>query len=187
MKPAKIIVTSLLLLIGFYSPGSVAESGGFYTVVQYSLLNFREERGAENNDADLKPKAAVLRVGKYFTEHIGVEARLGTGLSSDEERLPAYLGGDVKIEIDSIYGIHLAIGKSFEEVSPYFLLGYTWIDATLDSESSDDSGLSYGFGASFAVADATEIDVEYLIYLDEGDGRDEDRYQAVGLGIRFFF
>ena len=156
-----------------------------YYGVQYAQV--------EEDNLELEPTAAVFRLGSMTDQGVGYELRLGTGLSSDDlsETLPFFGDVELELEIDTLIGVYLvAEGKIGPAGSIYGIIGYSMIDYTLkadssvfgsDSESDDESDLSFGFGANLGKSDSVRFNIEYMQYLD----KDDIDASAISFGVLF--
>lgn len=147
----------------------------------------------EEDDLDLEPTAAVFRIGSMGDNGVGFEGRIGFGLSDDDvsETVPIFGDISAELDIDTILGIYL-VGQANTggAVSVYGIIGFTVVDYTIDvdlgilgseSDSDDESDLSYGFGANFDVSDKVSLNIEYMQYLD----KDDIDASAISVGLLF--
>lgn len=159
---------------------SFAEEGGYFGL-GWSQISY-----AEDGYDTVSPTAIIARLGKQVNPNLAIEARLGTGLASSD----IYISNvRVSVDVDSFIGFY---GKVMAPVSPqvsvYGLLGYTSGKLTLKasngySSSADDSDISYGMGAEFAVTPQSSVGVEWA-HLMSGSGYD---VKAITVGANFKF
>jgi len=170
---------TLLVVIAFalfcVTPLHAQEKDSNYWGAQYALVTY-DESGFD----EAEPTALVLRLGRFVTENISVEGRLGFGLQDDEIDVGPF---DVEIEVDKLYGIYgLFHTSGSDDTNVYGVLGFTKgeLEATALGVTfeGDDSGLSYGIGANYR-----GFNIEYMSYLDE----DDYDVTAISLGYRRMF
>ena len=159
-------------------------AGSTYVGGQYSWLTY----DVSGVDTDLKPTAAVARVGHFVVDHFAIEARAGTGVSDDTVHFGPI---DATGEVDHMFGLYgvgyLPLGDA--PVSLYGLAGFTRAKATLSSnalnysESDSDSGFSYGIGIQGHFTPQFSVNLEYTSYLDKSDYD----VTSIGLGANFHF
>lgn len=182
-----IFVVILATCAGLFGSSANAANGSqdqTYFGFQYAQV--------EEDELDLEPTAAVFRLGSMTDQGYGYELRLGTGLSSDDlsETLPFFGDVELELEIDHLIGVYLLAEGNLGTGSIYGIIGYSMIDYTLkaessvfgsDSESDDESDLSFGFGANFGRSDSVRFNIEYMQYLD----KDDIDASAISLGVLF--
>lgn len=160
LKPSLIV----LLLASLASTAVLAQDHdrGFVSL-QVSETAFDAD-GIDN----VKPLAAILRLGRVLGEHYGAEARFAVGIDKDEVELVG-TSVDTRIELEKLTGVYLLYHTSPDfENSFYAVLGYT--EAEIRSSANgltvhdDDRGLSFGGGVNFR-----GFSFEAMQYLDEND------------------
>ncbi|NOG32917.1 porin family protein [Halomonas sp. TBZ9] len=136
---------------------------------------------AELDGADVKPSAAVGRLGYFVVDNFAVEGRLGVGVGDDSA-----LGRDVEIDsVAGLYGVgHLPLGDIIASV--YAVAGFSRGEATVStpmaSISVDDTSFSYGVGLQAKFAPTFSGNVEYISYIDS-----DVEITAIGLGLNYHF
>jgi opacity protein-like surface antigen len=186
MKKSCILQALLFLSTVGSAFGVVADDhSGRYFGIQYAMT--------EEDELDLEPTAAVLRVGTLTDHGYGYEFRIGTGISSDDtsENLPFLGETSVELEIDYLVGLYLLAEAQMGAGSIYGIVGYSQITYTLDvdseflsccdSDTEDESGWSYGFGANFDVSGKVDLNIEFMQYLNTNDVETS----AISVGVLF--
>ncbi len=178
---ASLPIAAVLVL----SNASAADGAQTYIGVQYAQF--------EEDDLDLEPTAAVIRMGSLTDQGYGFEGRFGFGLSSDDvSEFDPFFFGDVvtvDLEIDTLFGAYLVGRADAGAASIYGIIGFTMIDYTIEasvgtlsgSDSDDESDLSYGFGVDFDVSDKVRLNIEYMQYIDKS----EIDASAISVGLLF--
>jgi outer membrane immunogenic protein len=171
----KTILAVIAVTLFCVAPLHAEDKGTSYWGAQYALVTY-DESGFD----EVEPTALVLRLGRFVTENISIEGRLGFGLEDDEVDVGPF---DVEVEVDNLYGIYGVFHTSgSDDTNVYGVLGFTKgeLKATAFGATfeGDDSGLSYGIGANFR-----GFNIEYMSYLDE----DEFDVTAISLGYRRMF
>ena len=181
-KLRKYILKAVLFTIcTTFSMVTTAENTGkTYVGVQYAIGSYNEDGFEEVN-----PTALVGRFGKYFNDNFALEGRLGIGLQDDSIN---FLGTDVSLEIDTLFGVYGVGHINLNETSSvYGLIGFTRAEATASalgqSFSDDESGLSFGVGADIGIGNNVALNIEYTQYLNKS----EFDFSALGLGAVFSF
>ena len=161
---------------------SAALAAGPYIGANYTQFQFE----GEDSDNKLKPEAVVIRGGIEFNDFVGLEARGGMGVRSDE-RSGAL--GSVKYDLDHIYGGYLKLSAPVgEHFRPYVVGGYTEArgkvtvssgGGSVSRESDTVSDESFGAGVDLKLSEAVALNVEYMRYLDKDD------YDLNGISVGF--
>lgn len=129
----------------------------------------------EDGFTDFSGTGLRLRAGVSVNDYLSVEAHLASG-GSDEKfvTIPNCCSGEVELELDHIISLmlrpQLPVNDRF---NVYGLIGFSQGELTLSggggSISDDDSGLSFGAGAEFAVTDRVWLGADYVNYLSDSD------------------
>lgn len=181
-----ILLTSILLLTS--RAGAAASEGDAYVGVQYGVAAYDEDGISE----EFNPTAAIVRLGRYFTPNIAIEARLGTGVSDDTRFLPELGSGyDATVEVDRVFGLYATAHANLtDSLSLYGVLGASKVKATatlpafpgLKSEE-DNSSVSYGVGADVDISSNLTLNLEAIRYLDKS----EFNLDTLAVGVTFGF
>ena len=185
MRPKMIWFAAAVMTSALAAPAVLAESNWFPGTSPYiggGVGNFSYRTGGEEK---LSPKVFDFRVGVPLNPFLAIEARVGTGLSTD---FTALLGG-YDLQVDSLYGAYL---KGNIPVSSYAsrsgLAGYSAIKlrrnfrSAPDQRVTDDSA-SFAAGLDVNLNRNMKINVEWgrFIRVDRvTDGYDAD-ILSVGL------
>ena len=168
---ARIPIMAILLLLG--TTAQAASQGDTFLTVQYAMVTYDEEGFDE-----AEPTAVVFRYGQFVNENVSVEGRFGLGLQDDEIDAGGF---DVDIEVDSLFGVYVAVHAFGETNSSFYgIVGVT--QGELEGSafgitiSEDESGFSYGIGARFG-----QFNIEYMNYLDEDD------FEATAISLGYVF
>ncbi len=172
-----------VILVASIAGNVYSAEGDSYLGIQYGIVTV-----SESGFPDFEPTALVGRYGKFTSDNIAVEGRLGFGLSDDTQDIG--IGVDADIEIDHILGVYGAyyFGTSSSKVRAYGILGFTQGELTISapgfgSVSEDDSDISFGLGVNFAIGENGVINLEYMDYM-EIEGTD---ITAIALGYNAAF
>lgn len=151
----------------------------------YAALQLSQVEYQESGVPDLEPTALAVRLGANLSPNVGLELRVGTGLSDDSITV-----GGIKATLDidnyiSAYGRLMApLGERF---NAYAMAGLTRSKLTLEAlgykVSDSETGFSYGVGGELLLNVNTFVSVEYARLLN-GDDYDLDAL-SIGLGFRF--
>jgi hypothetical protein len=159
--------------------------------LQYANFSYEED-----NFPDLEPTAVIFRYGVIgekvgYGEQVGIEVRIGLGLSKGDDSVsdPLFGDTDIDIEIDSLLGLYWVSQHNTGSAAIYGLVGASIINATTtdtigDAEFSypeDVFPFSFGIGVNFGKVEGIQFNLEYMSYLDT----DEFSYEAVSLGVMF--
>lgn len=175
----------VLLALGGMSGGSVFAESETYIGLQYGMTTYEE------SNISLEPIAGILRIGKQGEGSLGVEGRLGTGLSTDKKQLFGTSTTEAEVEIDSIFGVYL-LGHidMTESASVYGIIGMTLMEVTAtaslgafsDSVSYKEFAPSFGLGLNYAVRDDILLNTEFISYVNS----DDFSASVFSLGILFY-
>ncbi len=171
-----------VILVASIAGNVYSAEGDSYLGIQYGIVTF-----SESGIPDFEPTALVGRYGKFTSDNLAVEGRLGIGLSDDSQNI---FGLDVDLEIDHILGVYGAYysGTSSSTTRAYGILGFTQGEFTITvpgfgSVSDDDSDISFGLGVNFAIGENGVINLEYMNYM-EIEGTD---ITAIAIGYNATF
>lgn len=167
----------IIFSLGLFAQQAFAvEPGALYGGLQYAQVTYDEEDFEE-----LEPTALIGRIGRFMTENVSIEGRLGAGLEDDDIDIviPGFGTIEAEVEVNTLYGFYAAVHSDpSKDVSIYGIVGVSKGELEFSalglSEDEDDSGLSYGIGLNFG-----KFNVEYMSYLDE------DEYEVTALSIGF--
>lgn len=172
----RVFVIAALLFLSICSSAFASNS---YVGLDYSFVNY-EPSGFP--DADVG--AVSVKGGTYLGQYWAIEARAGLGVSDDTINAS---GTEVEFEIDSILGLYLRGEIPLERVKPFVTIGYSRLEATAtvlgDSQSDDESDLSYGFGLDVMISDQVSMGAEYLQLIDKS----EIDFSTINLGLKYHF
>ena len=155
-----------VILVASIAGNVYSAEGDVYLGIQYSMVTL-----SDAGIPDFEPAVLVVRYGKFTSDNISVEGRLGTGLSDDTQDIG---GLDVSIDIDHMVGVYGAYysGTSSSTTRVYGILGITQGELTatipgfVGSISDDDSDISYGLGVNFEIGENAVINLEYMSYME---------------------
>ena len=189
MKKTLLIIFSFAGMLS--SPALIAQSEqqSFLTSNYYAGIQIGRGTYDEVGFDEFNPSFLGGRFGMRVNNNLSIEGRLATGLDDDSISSGATtITADFDL-LSGIYGVaHIDVT---EALSVYGLAGYTYVEWVAKGEapgisvsnSSDDSGLSIGFGAELDLNENLAMDLEYTQYLDESDYD----ITAISLGVVFGF
>lgn len=147
-------------------------TGGLYAGVNYTFMDVDYDGFASADVGTLSGKVGVMA-----TDFLGLEARAGFGV--DDDRVAG-----AKVELDSFFGGYATINMVNQSpVTPYAVLGFTRIEASVGSVTDDDSDFSYGLGLNVKLAQNLSGNLEYMRYYDDSD----ITVDGIGLGLQMNF
>lgn len=160
----------------FYSSASLAAdkdrtSGEFkHILVTYHVDGFD----------GVKQTARVGKYGRLTNENLVIKEKSG---DDSLDRIGSALGTNISQGVAPLFGTYGVFRSSSKrDGSTYAALGFILDELTMDeadrSDSTDDKGLSYGFGI-----DNSSFNIEYMMYVDEGNYD----VSAISLGLVFEF
>lgn len=153
----------------------------------YGGLNLALGTYSEDGFEDFNPKALVGRFGKFTSDNLAVEGRLGFGMGGDSQEIS---GIDLELEVNNLFGIYTAAHAPLNaNSSVYGILGLTRgkLSATVESNGFNstveeaDTSLSFGFGLTLGDTEGAKANLEFMRYMNTS----EYTYDAIGLGISF--
>jgi len=177
----KRIALTLLLLFtaSVQAGGNSAYFGGGYSLATID---------AKELDLEFNLSALDVAGGFMFTEYLGLEARIGLGVSDDVKRTQvSVLEPEAVTKLNRYYGFYLRPQYSTGNFQFYGLAGYTGAEVEINItdtqlyQSGEDSGPSYGVGAGFSPDGVVFFNLEYqrLITADLYD------FSAINLRVEF--
>jgi outer membrane immunogenic protein len=143
---------------------------------------------------DLRPDLALFRAGVEFNDYLGIEGRVGGGISRDSIQT-----GNITSTLlsDWIYGGHVKLSVPVNERrgKPYLMMGRVYSSSTIVTATDTGLGvirqqrsrktedISLGGGVDILINTRTALNIEYMRYADNSD----EKLRAVSLGIRSGF
>lgn len=176
---ALLTISGAVLAAGEHGSSRHSNSG-FYLGAGYNFFD-TEIGGVEFDNSTVD-----LRVGTFLTPNFAIEGRFGIGVTDDSMGVTGV--ASVSSEIDNYYGVYLRGQFPINnQISIYGLLGYANTEWNLSASipglavrgSFDDSDLSWGLGASFALNQSSSVGAEYLSLYDDGG------FEVSGFGVNF--
>lgn len=167
IKSAAIVIGATLAI-----PAMAADPlPGIYVGADYMQGTFE----VDGIDGDANPSALFVRGGYQFNPYFAAEARVGTGLDSDDFH-------GFKTEIENFVGIYAKLGLPTEiGLYPYVIAGVTDGEVKVSgrgiSDTEDDNDISLGIGLQYVVDRNWAVGVEYMKYMDTDD------FEISGLSI----
>lgn len=147
---------------------------GFYFGAGQTEMDVEYE-GAPN----LEPTVGMLRIGLSVVSGFSIEARYGTGTSTETATIDG-ISGDFEVEtMAGFYGV--VRGQLTPRLAVYGIAGGTYAraeatDGTL-TETGDAAGLSYGAGGEIAITPRIHAFIETMQHFDKED------YSSEGLTL----
>ncbi|MBE0485633.1 porin family protein [Marinobacter sp.] len=179
MKIKKNVLLATVATAGIAFAGSVAAQdmyksgvGGLYAGLNYTFMDVDFDGIASADVGTLSGKVGVMA-----NEFLGIEARAGFGVDDDR------IAGN-KVELNSFFGGYATLNMVNQSpVTPYAVLGFTRVEATLGPVKDDDSDFSYGAGVNFQFAQNLSGNLEYMRYYDDSNVT----VDGLGLGLQMNF
>jgi hypothetical protein len=135
MRPKMIWAAAAVVVSTLAAPAVFAQNDWFPGARPYiggGVGNFSYRTGGEEK---LSPKVFDFRVGVPLNPYLAIEARVGTGLSTD---FTALLGG-YDLQVDSLYGAYFKGNIPLSSyASLYGLAGYSEINLRRNFRSAPD-------------------------------------------------
>ncbi len=184
MKPRNLLLM-LPALCALASPAYAGSflSGGFHSMDPYVGASIGLLQYDESGLPGLSPSVLMVRAGLPLTPFLGIEGRLGTGLSSDQTN-------GASVNVGTFGGAYakgtVALGPEF---SVYGVAGLASVNINRNFRDggTTDTGLSAGIGGDVHLVHALALNFEWT-YLPSGRdaGRSYDsNLFSVGVNYRF--
>lgn len=143
-----------------------------YVGAQYGHTNFN--RGALNH---VNQNHITARVGAEMFQLLGLEARVGTGLTTVDK------GGN-RVKGRYNYGVFGVVNLPTDTaISPYVLGGYTHVSTGINGRNFRDDSAAYGLGLNWNVSDAVSVNGEFMRLVDN----DWSRQSTTAFGVKYNF
>jgi outer membrane immunogenic protein len=157
----KKVILGVAITFLFSTTVFAAREGESYFGIQYAMVTYDED-GVD----DVEPAALVGKFGKFMTDNVAIEGRIGFGIQDDSVDLGPF---EVEVDVETIFGVYAVMQSSgSDSASFYGVLGLTRVELEASafgvSVSDDDSGLSYGVGVNIGA-----FNLEYMSYIDDDD------------------
>ncbi|TVZ37320.1 opacity protein-like surface antigen [Alteromonadaceae bacterium 2753L.S.0a.02] len=188
MNPTvKACVHTAFLASTLLTANAMAGQQGAFFGGGFNFANIKTE-----NIGEYSLNAIDIAGGFMLNEFFGLEARLGTGVSSDSKNVnpgTILLNYEVKTKITNYWGLFVRPQFQAEHFQGYLLLGYGGADVNMSSPdlpeefqlNGSDSGASWGAGAGFSPDGNLFFNVEFMNYIDSKD------YEFTGINLRAEF
>lgn len=179
MKSRIVLLSALATCCAMTSPAFAGMSltGGFHNTNSYVGASVGLLQYDESGLSTLSPSVIELRAGIPLSSFLGLEARLGTGLSSDQS------GGN-SVGVGTFGGVYakgsIALAPKF---SVYGVAGLAAVNLHRDFRAGDttNTGLSAGVGGDVQMTQKLDINFEWT-YLPGGTGFSSD---LVSVGVNY--
>jgi opacity protein-like surface antigen len=164
MKKLYVLALSLLTV-----PALADNSRGFYLGLGGSRIEILQDGLNETSPI----KAAEILAGYKYNNALGLEIRYGSGQTKAErDAKNTAAKGVLTHDVESYSSIYYRPELVNDEAKLYALLGYTQIDVSTvvgaaAPVSVSESGVSYGIGISFVMADQFNLSFEYKNICEE--------------------
>ena len=140
---------------------------------------------------DVKYNVSSLEgvVGFNVWEMINVEGRLGLGLEGSTETVTSKQDGTLptKLNLDNYASVYIKPELKNDIATFYGLIGYSSAKASTENSKTERdlsvSGLSYGLGMGFFVAENALVNLEFRKLVQDGDYK----FQGLSLGFTMGF
>ena len=164
---------TLLLVSVLVTLGSMSAQAAKLQI-DYMMLD------ADLDDVDeFEPDAVGLKYIHPVSPTVDIIGLVSFGIDDDEieESDPVFGTVSLSVDLDTMYGIYGRVHQDIGTNSQVFgQVGLVRLEYDLDaeitglglsgSESYDDSGVAFGFGASFGLSDRAAIAIEYNVFPD---------------------
>ena len=130
----------------------------WYVGPGFFLLDYTLDRSGRESSFN----GTHVRFGRFFTENLSAEARIGIGVGKN----------DNGFEAKDYQGVYARWGFSpTQSIFPYGIIGFSRARAngTGPAAPTVETGASYGLGVDFRLEDGIDINFEYLAMLDTSD------------------
>lgn len=189
MKPQFWLVAAAMI-----SAGS-AQAADTYIGLDIAKAEYQES----GMSSAVEPKVIQVKLGLQADKNLGMEFRLGTGLSEGtgsnigiSTPLGSVKASRVDVSLDLLLGVYgkasLPVNDSFEI---YGMAGLTAVETTADvtiagmtgSATTNGTEFSYGAGFAFRPNEKTTLTTEYAMLVDNGEVQISSL--ALGFALKF--
>lgn len=158
----KLLSVALMALAPMAMAQDVVEKSGAYVGIG-STGTAVEIEGA---DDDAAVGSISLKLGFAFNENVALELRIMGESDWDD------IGYNTDVRLDSGIATYMRFSMGNENFDPYVLLGYASLEGTsrhpyYGSETSDDSGVAFGFGANWKINDLISITGDWTVPIED--------------------
>lgn len=160
---AAVVAATLVLASG--RALAAGEAGDSYFGVQYAALEYEDD----DLNTDFEPGTLMFRLGHYFTDYFGLEARRGIAVNDDTQRVGGIV--DVSVELDNFTGVYglgrLPMGSV---AAIYGMAGWGQIEFKGEAlglrDTVKETNITYGGGIEFYFGKTVSVNAEYMVYPD---------------------
>lgn len=137
------------------------------------------------------PLGLGFKAGVEVCPYFAAEARYASGVKSDDA---SFMGFNVNLSLDYLYGAYAKGILPLGPASPYVLVGYTHgketekVKAIGLSESASAGGFSYGVGVDVPITKAVSLNAEWARLIkgtDAGGVGFKIEQMSVGIAMKF--
>ncbi|PCK10076.1 MAG: hypothetical protein COA42_00320 [Alteromonadaceae bacterium] len=181
---------STLVALSFLTFSALAtEDKGFYFGAGLEIVNVGAEDFFSN---DVNFPVGQISVGYKHHSFLGLELRAGGGLSEEvvafDQNTDSGRPVSADASITSFYSIYYRAELANEIAKLYLLVGQTSVETETNFDgdlifSRSESGLSYGLGFGLWINEDVNLNFEYKVFVDYGDGV----FNSVGLNADYRF
>lgn len=154
-----------------------------YLGLDFSHFTYKNASQESTDNATMN--AVRVRAGSQIAPYLGVEVQAGTGFDKGTISVP---GATYNLDLNVFYGAYLRPQITLGPVTAYVLGGYGYADIKYNttgnsviaaSSGQENSGGSYGAGASIKAYKNIDVSADYMHYLSG--------LSAVSVGLVYHF
>ncbi|MDH4479259.1 MAG: outer membrane beta-barrel protein [Rhodoferax sp.] len=127
-------------------------------------------------------------LGYEVNENLALEGLAAVGMGDSDFEVAGVKIPGAKFKVDSVVGLYAKPKFKFSpELEGFVRAGFARSQGTVSagglSESSSESGFSYGVGASYALSQKTSLNFDYMSYLNKNESQATGF--TFGIGYKF--
>ena len=187
MKLNTLLIALCGLAAGLGAGNAMADWTNFqeapYIGLDYSHFTYKNASQESSNNATFD--AVRVRAGSQILPYLGLEVQAGSGFDKGTITVP---GATYDLNLNVFYGAYLRPQITYGRLTAYALGGYGYADIKYNTtgnsvisaaSAQENSGTSYGAGASVKVYNNIDVSADYMHYLSG--------LSAVSLGLVYHF
>ncbi len=181
-----ILLTGILALLPhavLAQQGDLAKGHGYFGG-GIARVEYDERPDGSNDFFNAKVRAAYLRAGWQFNDHVSAEVRAGLGGNATGDVTVGNSTVEIDYKLDHFLGAYARGGLWLSDsFYPYLIGGFTRFKHEIEAAGlvleTSGSDFSYGLGADIATSEHWRINLEYMRYYD----RDDTELNAIAIGL----
>ena len=174
-----------IAFVSLIATASLGAQAQMYGEAGYTAVTYKEN--FEGDSFKASPSAIRALVGMQLAPNFAIEGMFAFGISDSSVKVNGQSFSDIKLGLDNAYGLYIKPKANFSDKLEVFgRLGFAKVKGTakvdgFGSETSSDSGFSFGGGLNYKISESTYLSGDYMQYVR----KDSYRVNGFSFGLGF--